>query len=78
MQTTTTPNPQAHPNPHPHFPFSVLIIGTGFSFLANSYADTLTDETANLEACRFWAHKASARITDPAKHNILALLESPH
>lgn len=50
----------------------------GFRFLANNYRDIMGDETANIEAYNFWRKKVRARITDPAKADLLAPETPPH
>ncbi|RTE80805.1 hypothetical protein BHE90_004683 [Fusarium euwallaceae] len=50
----------------------------GFLFWVGSYKDVLTDLKSNREAYDFWACQIRAKITNPAKKEILAPLEPPH
>ncbi|KAL1994524.1 hypothetical protein VTN49DRAFT_1994 [Thermomyces lanuginosus] len=50
----------------------------GFAFWIANFADLLYDLKANREAYNFWAKKTRARITDPAKRDLLAPLEPIH
>ena len=50
----------------------------GFEFWLANYKDLLFDKEANNAAYNFWAKKTRARITDPAKRDILAPLKAPH
>lgn len=42
------------------------------------FTDTVFDKEANLAAYNFWRKKTRARITDPAKADILAPQEPPY
>lgn len=50
----------------------------GFGFWISNYRDIFTDSKANREAYDFWARKTRARISDPAKRDIIAPLSPPH
>jgi cation diffusion facilitator CzcD-associated flavoprotein CzcO len=50
----------------------------GFEFWLATYKDMLYDMDANREAYNFWAKKTRARISDPAKREILAPAEPLH
>ena len=49
-----------------------------FNFVAGNYNDLYLDPRANREIYDFWAKKARARMTDPAKQDLLAPLEPPY
>jgi cation diffusion facilitator CzcD-associated flavoprotein CzcO len=58
--------------------YEKLFEAGGFEYWLANYKDLLFDNEANRQAYDFWAKKTRARITDPAKREILAPLEPPH
>lgn len=50
----------------------------GFGFLTSNYWDYSIDKEANAALYQFWARKVRARVTDPAKREIVAPLEQTH
>lgn len=50
----------------------------GFNFWLANYQDLLIDPEANIEAYKYWAQRTRARISDPAKRDILAPEDRPH
>lgn len=49
----------------------------GFNFLTANYRDYMVDERANAMAYDYWARRVRARMTDPAKKDIVAPLKQP-
>lgn len=50
----------------------------GFRFWTGNYKDLLIDAGSNRAAYDFWARKTRARISDPAKQDLLAPLDPPY
>ncbi|KAK4621443.1 Baeyer-Villiger monooxygenase [Fulvia fulva] len=50
----------------------------GFNWSQGSYSDYIVDPKANRELYEFWKEKIRARISDPAKRDILAPEEPPY
>lgn len=47
----------------------------GFCFLTSGFREVHSDKEANAEAYAFWAAKVRARVSDPAKRDVVAPLE---